>query len=78
MLVSSHSISIWQDWSYASKEIQDLFLVKNKGDLIVFVPRACENGEGLPEFLKLLEVTEQVNMPTMCGTVHVRRCKTNV
>ena len=71
MLVSSHTVSIWQRWSFVPEHIQQMFVEKADSDLIIFVPRVVENGEGLPEFLKLLNVGE--GKQTSTGTAYVAK-----
>ena len=73
MLVSSHTVSVWHDWKFTSKEIFDSFPEHNEGDLIVFIPKVVETGIHLPEFLKLLNVGEGVELPH--GTAYVGKGK---
>ena len=73
MLVSSHTVSLWHQWNFAPKEIQDAFPVHADDDLVVFVPKVVENGIHIPEFLKLLRVGEGVKLPN--GTAYVGKGK---
>jgi hypothetical protein len=73
VLVSSHTISIWHQWNFASKEIQDAFSVHADDDLIVFVPKVVENGVHIPEFLTLLHVGDGVKLSH--GTAYVGKGK---